>query len=52
MRLLTLDARGKLAETGGFLPLGGSTSQPIWLDDTTLYVVDIYRGIDILTVGR
>jgi len=50
-RLLQLDARGKLQEIGGFVPVGGSTSQPIWLDDSTLYLVDIYRGIDILTVG-
>lgn len=52
MRLLGVDARGKLTEVGGFIPVGGSTSQPIWLDDSTLYLVDIYRGLDILTVGE
>lgn len=51
MRLLDLDARGKLEELGGFIPVGGSTSQPLWVDDSTLYLVDIYRGIDILTVA-
>jgi hypothetical protein len=52
VRLLGLDDRGKLAELGGFIPVGGSTSQPIWLDDSTLYLVDIYRGLDILTIGE
>jgi hypothetical protein len=50
MRLLKLDARGKIEEIGGFVPLAGSSSQPFWLDDSTLYVVDINRGLDILSV--
>jgi hypothetical protein len=50
MRLVQLDARGNLEELGGFVPAGGSTSQPLWLDDSTLIVVDIYRGLDILTI--
>ena len=50
MRLLGINAKGKLTETGGFIPLGGSTSAPIWLDARTLYLVDINRGIDILQV--
>lgn len=52
MRLLELDRAGRIEEVGGFIPVGGSSSQPIWLDDETLYVVDIYRGFDILTVAR
>lgn len=52
LRLLDINAKGKLAEVGGFIPLGGSTSAPIWLDSSTLYLVDMNRGIDILRVGK
>ena len=50
MRLLGINSKGKIAEAGGFIPLGGSTSAPIWLNAKTLYLVDLNRGIDILHV--
>ncbi len=52
VRLLDISASGKLREAGGFVPVAGSSSAPIWLDAHTLYVVDMNRGIDILRVGK
>jgi hypothetical protein len=52
LRLLDISSKGKLSEVGGFIPLGGSTSAPIWLDSKTLYAIDMNRGIDILRVGN
>lgn len=50
MRLLAINADGKLREAGGFIPVAGSTSAPLWLDARTLYLVDMNRGIDILRI--
>ena len=52
LRLLDISPKGKLSEVGGFIPVAGSTSAPIWLDSNTLYLVDMNRGVDILRVGR
>jgi hypothetical protein len=52
VRLLTVGADGKIAERGGFVPLGGSTTIPIWRDAEVVYAIDMYRGIDILRVDR
>lgn len=51
VRVLDVDARGKIRERGGFLPLGGSSARPQWITDDILYVVDLNRGIDILRFG-
>lgn len=50
LRLLDIDDKGKISEAGGFVPLGGSSSAPVWVNAKTLYVVDLNRGIDILEV--
>lgn len=50
LRLLRVAGDGTIAEVGGFLPLGGASSTPVWRNDEVLYVVDLYRGIDILYV--
>lgn len=51
VRLLQVDqTTGAIRETGGFLPLGGSSATPIWRNDEIVYSIDLYRGIDILRV--
>lgn len=50
MRLLKLSTRGRIKEVGGFLPIAGSSSTAIWIDDEVLYLIDLVRGIDILEV--
>jgi hypothetical protein len=47
-RFLSVDAKGKITETGWFLPTGGSTSGGYWITDEIVYSVDYARGIDIL----
>ena len=51
LRLLRVDGAGKISEIGGFLPIGGSSATPIWRNDEVVYVLDLYRGIDILRVS-
>lgn len=48
VRLLSVDADGLITEIGGFVPIGGTAAQPVWVDEETLYVIDLQRGIDIL----
>jgi hypothetical protein len=48
VRLLTLDDDGTLAEVGGFIPHGGASAAPLWVNDEVLYVLDFTRGIDML----
>lgn len=50
MRLLRVADDGTLTEVGGFLPLGGSSTKPVWRNDEVVYLVDTYRGVDILRV--
>jgi hypothetical protein len=52
VRILDVDAKGRITEAGGFLPAAGNSAAPIWVTDTILYVVDVHRGVDILQVGR
>jgi hypothetical protein len=47
-RFLKVNSKGKIAEAGYFLPLGGATSGAYWVTDKILYAVDYQRGIDIL----
>ncbi|HWH29044.1 MAG TPA: hypothetical protein VNU26_08795 [Mycobacteriales bacterium] len=51
VRLLEVGADGRIVERGGFVPLGGSTTLPIWRTSKIVYAIDMYRGIDILRVG-
>lgn len=51
LRLLQVGDDGTISELGGFVPHVGSSAQPVWVDDSTVYVVDLERGIDILRVG-
>lgn len=50
LRLLRVDEDGTIDEIGGFLPLGGASATPVWRNDEVVYVVDLYRGVDILRV--
>lgn len=50
LRLLEVGGDGTISEVGGFVPHGGSSATPIWRNDEVLYLVDIYRGVDILRV--
>lgn len=51
MRLFEIGRDGQIHEVGGFIPIAGSTSSPVWLSDEVLYLIDINRGIDILRVA-
>ena len=50
LRLLRVSGDGSIDEVGGFLPAGGSSATPLWRNDEVVYVVDIYRGVDILRI--
>jgi hypothetical protein len=52
VRVLDIDAQGRISERGGFLPLAGNAARPIWVTDDILYAIDLHRGIDILRVGK
>jgi len=52
VRLLEVGSDGRLAERGGFVPLGGSTTLPLWRNAEVLYAIDMHRGIDVLRVRR
>ncbi len=47
-RFLTVNGKGKIAEVGWFVPLGGSTSASYWITPKIVYNIDYTRGIDIL----
>jgi len=47
-RFLKVDANGKIAETGSFLPYAGLTLSSFWVNDEIVYAIDQNRGIDIL----
>jgi hypothetical protein len=48
-RLLQITPEGKIVEQGYFLPLGGSTSSPLWNPNgKVIYSVDYARGVDVL----
>ena len=49
LRVLHVDATGHITEVGGFIPTAGNSSTPVWITDEILYVIDIHRGIDILS---
>lgn len=50
VRILGVDAQGRITELGRWLPAGGNSVRPIWLSDELLYVMDLQRGIDILRI--
>jgi hypothetical protein len=47
-RVLEVDSAGKIHEVGYFLPYVGDTWASYWVDEETIYSVDLVRGIDIL----
>ena len=48
-RILQITPEGKIVEQGFFLPIGGSTSSPLWSPDgRVIYSVDYARGVDVL----
>jgi hypothetical protein len=48
-RILQITPEGKIVEQGFFLPLGGSTSSPLWNPNgKVIYSVDYARGVDVL----
>jgi hypothetical protein len=47
-RFLRVGKRGRISETGYFLPWRGSTSAAYWVTPKIVYAVDYERGIDIL----
>jgi hypothetical protein len=47
-RFLRINSKGKIKQTGYFIPYAGSTSAAYWVSDELLYSVDYNRGIDIL----
>lgn len=47
-RMLRVNGRGKIRETGWFLPYVGSYIATYWVTDRVLYAVDLEKGIDIL----
>ena len=49
-RVLRVGPDGKLSLVAGFLGHGGSAVTPVWRNDEVLYVIDSYRGIDVLYV--
>lgn len=49
-RVLRVGADGKISEVGGFLGHGGNATRPVWRNDEVLYVIDFYRGIDVLSL--
>lgn len=47
-RFLEVTPEGRLNEVGFFLPAAGSGFAAYWVDERTVYHVDVTRGIDIL----
>lgn len=52
VRLLDVDDEGALHEVGGFIPAAGNSAAVRWLDDDTIAVIDLHRGIDLLGIDR
>lgn len=52
VRFLEVDGRGKISESGYFMPIGGSTIATYWITDDIVYAVDLHRGIDVLRFDR
>ena len=51
-RILDVDAEGRIAERGYFLPLDGSAWASYWISDTIVYTVDYNRGLDVLRLAE
>ncbi|HYI46167.1 MAG TPA: hypothetical protein VE174_11990 [Actinomycetota bacterium] len=47
-KFLDVSSKGKIKETGWFMPAAGSTGAVYWITDKILYTLDYNRGIDIL----
>ena len=47
-RLVQVDASGKMAEVGFFMPYTGQTLAARWGSDDVIYGIDLERGIDVL----
>lgn len=47
-RFLSVDKKGKISESGYFLPHGGGTSAAYWIDSKIVYAIDYQRGFDVL----
>jgi len=50
-RVLRVGDDGKITEVAGFVGHGGNAVRPVWRTDEVLYVIDFYRGIDVLYVN-
>ena len=50
-RVLRVGDDGKISEVAGFVGHGGNAVRPVWRTDEVLYVIDFYRGIDVLYVN-
>ncbi|MDQ4143779.1 MAG: hypothetical protein M3198_08590 [Actinomycetota bacterium] len=47
-RFLKVDGKGKISETGWFVPHAGGTSAAYWRNDRIVYAIDYQRGFDVL----
>ena len=45
---LEVSSKGKISETGYFVPVAGAVSADYWITDEIVYAVDYNRGIDII----
>jgi hypothetical protein len=50
-RVLRVGDDGDLTEVAGFVGHSGNAVRPVWRNDEVLYVIDFYRGIDVLYVN-
>ena len=47
-RFIKVSSKGKISETGYFMPHVGSTGAVYWVNDRVLYAMDYTRGIDVI----
>jgi hypothetical protein len=47
-RFLTVSPKGKISETGWFIPAGTTASAAYWVTKDLVYLIDYNRGLDIV----
>lgn len=52
VRLLQVDADGRISEIGGFMGHGTVAAYPVWGSRRILYVADVGRGLDVFRVAQ
>jgi hypothetical protein len=52
VRFLDVSAEGQITEVGYVIPVGSVASAAYWVTDEILYVVDYFRGLDIVRFKR